>query len=53
MSECSKYFDDYTCWLFGEQSLPFGLLDSKREVGTNSSFMSSTISSVTVLPFFH
>ena len=21
-----RYFDDYTCWLSGEQSLPFGLL---------------------------
>ena len=22
----SKYFDDFTCWLPGERSLPFGLL---------------------------
>ena len=24
----SKYFDDFTCWLSGERSLPFGLLVS-------------------------
>ena len=26
LEKYSKYFDDHSCWLSGERSLPFGLL---------------------------
>lgn len=26
LENCLKYFDDVTCWLSGERSMPFGLL---------------------------